>query len=74
MRGKKVGKGRYSPKGPVVLSRRQFDELRSDLVSVILRLSVHPAGAEDWEWYEWLCLSCADELDDVVQRVWRKKC
>lgn len=33
----------------------------------IVDLSVHPAGCDDWRFYEQLCLEVADRLDIAYQ-------
>lgn len=34
-------------------------------------LSIHPAGCEDWRFYERLCLKVADRLDTAIVVFWR---
>lgn len=43
--------------------------LRERLVDIILKLTVHPAGMDDWEWYENLCLECADDIEECVKQL-----
>jgi len=43
--------------------------LRDRLVGIELRLSIHPAGMDDWNWYEQLCLECADEIAECVRQL-----
>ena len=47
--------------------------IRDRLVDIVIRLSVHPAGMTDWNWYEQLCLVCADDLDKIVKELESKK-
>ena len=47
-------------------------EVRSDALldavgQAIVDLSVHPAGCDDWRFYEQLCLDVADKLDIAYQ-------
>ena len=51
------------------LKKARNSTLRDRLVDIVIRLSVHPAGMTDWNWYEQLCLDCADDLDKIVKEL-----
>ena len=43
------------------------DALLDAVGQAIVALSVHPAGCDDWRFYENLCLEVADRLDIAYQ-------
>ena len=53
-------------------SRKPPSKNLLDAVAVaIVELSVHPAGCEDWRFYEQLCLKTADKLNMAYQE-WKE--
>ena len=43
------------------------DDLLDAIGQAIVDLSVHPAGCDDWRFYEQLCLEVADRLNMAYQ-------
>ena len=48
-------------------SMPQSASLLAAVGQAIVDLSVHPAGCDDWQFYEQLCLEVADRLDAAYQ-------
>ena len=42
-------------------------QLLNAVRTAIVQLSVHPAGCEDWRYYEQLCLDVADRLMTALE-------
>ena len=45
----------------------KFSDLLESVEQAIIDLSVHPAGCEDWYFYEQLCLEVADRLEAAIK-------
>jgi hypothetical protein len=54
------------------LKKASNDSIRDRLVDIVIRLSVTPVEMKR-DWYEQLCLDCADDLDNIVKELEPKK-
>jgi hypothetical protein len=43
-------------------------QLTTAVKKTIVQLSLHPAGCEDWRYYEQLCLDAADKLMTALMK------